>query len=65
MIIPLAGWVGHDDLHAAIGGVVGSPALLAVAVADAVSVSFVKLDKQKNKSLQLLPVVPAALLTAV
>ena len=49
VVVALAGRVGQDHLHAAVGRVVGTLALLAVHVADAVGVLFVKLRKEDQK----------------
>ncbi len=44
MVVALAGSVGQDDLHAAVGGVVGSLPFLPKGVADIVRVLLVKLQ---------------------
>ena len=54
MMVPLAGSVGEDDLHAAVGGVVGSLALLPVAVPHVVGVLLVKLQKKGKEVLMML-----------
>ena len=43
MVVPLAGGIGEDDLHAAVGGVVGPLALLPVAVPHVVGILLVEL----------------------
>ena len=43
MVVSLARWVGEDDLHAAVGCVVGPLALLPIAVADIVCILLLKL----------------------
>lgn len=43
MVVSLARLVGEDDLHAAVGCVVGPLPLLAIAVADIVRILLVKL----------------------
>jgi len=48
MIIPLTGWIGHDNLHAAVWGIISSLSFFPIAVANAVSISFVKLNKNKR-----------------
>lgn len=47
MIIALTRWIGHDNLHAAVRGIIRSPSFFPIAVANAVSISFVKLKKKK------------------
>ena len=49
VVVALAGCVGQDHLHAAVGRVVGALALLAEHVADAVGVLFVKLREEEPK----------------
>lgn len=48
MVIPLTWWIGHDNLHAAVRGIVCSLSFFPIVVANAVRVSFVKLKQQKN-----------------
>ena len=46
MVVPLAGRVGEDDLHAAVGGVVGPLSFLPIAVPHVVGILLVKLQKE-------------------
>lgn len=48
MIIPLTWWIGHDNLHAAVWGIVSSLSFFPIVVANAVRISFVKLKQQKD-----------------
>ncbi len=50
MVITLSWRVGEDDLHAAVGSVVGSLPLLAIAVPDIVRILLVKLYSGEKAS---------------
>ena len=48
VMIPWAGWVGHDDLHTTVWCVILPLTLLSIAMADVVGVLFVKLNTAMN-----------------
>lgn len=48
VVVALAGRVGQDHLHAAVGGVVRPLALLAEHVADAVGIRLVELQRGRE-----------------
>lgn len=52
MIIPLAWWIGEDNLHATIRRIVCSLAFLSEAMTDIVRVAFIKLIGGKRKKRQ-------------
>lgn len=49
MIVALAGWVWQNHFHATVGGVVCSLAFFPIHVAYAVSVCFVKLQRERER----------------
>lgn len=62
MIISLTWWIGHDNLHAAVWGIISSLPFFPIVVANAVSISFVKLNKkQKDKFLHTVSVILSVL----
>ena len=48
MVISLSRSIGHDDLHAAVRGVVGPLSLLTVAVTDIVGIGLLKLSRNRH-----------------
>jgi hypothetical protein len=48
MVVSLPRSIGHDDLHAAVCSVVGSLALLAVAMTHVVGIGLLKLSRNKK-----------------